>query len=383
MSAFLSINFMKHFRIGISCYPTFGGSGVVASMVGLELAQLGHQVHIISYAMPVRLTSHHPNLHFHKVEVTDYPLFEYPPYSLSLATRMMEVACEERLDLFHVHYAIPHAVSAFLAQEMQEDYRIPVVTTLHGTDITLVGNAPSFMPITKFILKKSDAVTAVSQFLKGETLRVFGVERDIDVIPNFVHDDFFKCSEPFESSNNTTKEKLDTLVHISNFRPVKRIGDVLEIFAIVRKHRPAKLLLVGDGPDRAMAERLARDLNIQSDVYFLGKRFNIADILNDADLLIQPSETESFGLTPLEANATCTPVIASDVGGLPEVIINGETGFLLPVGDVKGMAERALELLEDQKFYKKIAVAGRKRAQDHFTSKLVLGMYLDVYNKVL
>ncbi len=374
---------MKLLRIGISCYPTFGGSGVVASMLGYELAQRGHQVHFISYAQPVRLATHHPNLHFHKVEVTDYPLFEYPPYSLALATRMMEVACEEHLDLFHVHYAIPHAVSAYLAQEMQEENRIPVVTTLHGTDITLVGNDPSFMPITRFILKKSDAVTAVSQYLKDETLRVFEVDREIEVIPNFVCGDHFVCRDRDKAEKTIKPDDVATLVHISNFRPVKRIADVVKIFAEVRKMRTAKLLMVGDGPERLAAERQVRELGVHDDVYFLGKQLNIIEILCDADILLQPSETESFGLTPLEACAAGTPVIASDVGGLPEVVIDGKTGFLLPVGDVKGMAHKALELLNDHDLYKRMVRDGRERALSQFNASRIVDMYMQIYRQLL
>ncbi len=352
-------------------------------MLGFELAEMGHEVHFIAYAQPVRLTRHHPNLHFHKVEVTDYPLFEYPPYSLALASKMMEVACEQHLDLFHAHYAIPHAVSAYLAQEMQEEYRIPVITTLHGTDITLVGNAPSFMPITRFILKKSDAVTAVSQFLKDETLEVFQVVRDIEVIPNFVRHDQFNCPVNCPDIGPSKADETATLVHISNFRPVKRICDVVKIFSIVRSQRPAELLMVGDGPERAHAERLARELGVDSDVYFLGKQLDIDKILHESDILLQPSETESFGLTPLEAATACTPVIATNVGGLPEVIVNGETGFLLPVGDVVGMASKAMELLSNRDLYIKVAKAGRARAIELFNVERILNMYLQVYEDVL
>jgi N-acetyl-alpha-D-glucosaminyl L-malate synthase BshA len=374
---------MNKLRIGISCYPTFGGSGVIASMLGLELAQQGHEVHLISYALPARLTTFDPNLHFHKVEVTDYPLFEYPPYSLSLASGMLEIAREKNLDILHVHYAIPHAVSGYLAQQMLTERRIPMVTTLHGTDITLVGNAPSFMPITRFILQQSDAVTAVSRFLRDETVRVFGVERRIHVIPNFVLRQFFNCPKGWEKSDPLKPHEIPNIVHVSNFRPVKRISDVLQIFARIRRHRTAKLLMVGDGPERAPAERLAKELGIAEETYFLGKQQDIADILKITDLLLQPSETESFGLTPLEAMACCTPVIASNVGGLPEVVVHGETGFLLPVGDVEAMAEKALQLLEDEQLYRKMAQNGRDRAMSLFNVQRVLERYLDVYRQVM
>ncbi|TKJ36951.1 N-acetyl-alpha-D-glucosaminyl L-malate synthase BshA [candidate division LCP-89 bacterium B3_LCP] len=370
-------------RIGISCYPTFGGSGVVASALGMELAALGHKVHIISYAPPARIKLYHPNLHFHKVEVTDYPLFEYPPYSLSLASSMVEVAQTEKLDLLHVHYAIPHAVSAYLAQEMLGDNSIPFVTTLHGTDITLVGNAPSFMPITKFVLEKSDAVTAVSNFLKQETLNFFKVDRDIAVIPNFIRSDLDDCSNVNIRRSTIASDNEAIIVHISNFRPVKRISDVMQIFSRIRKEKPAKLLMVGDGPERAPAERMARELKVQDDVYFLGMQLEISDILRLADVLLQPSETESFGLTPLEANACCTPVICSNVGGLPEVIVDGETGFLLPVGDVDAMADKALMIINDDELRRKMDKAGRKRAREVFNAARIVNLYLDIYHQVL
>jgi len=371
-------------KIGISCYPTFGGSGVVASMLGLELARLGHQIHIIAYAQPPRLTTFHQNLHFHKVDVTDYPLFEYPPYSLSLASKLMEVACEEKLDLFHVHYAIPHAVSGYLAQQMQGENRIPMVTTLHGTDITLVGNMPSFLPITKFVLKHSDAVTAVSHSLKEETIKVFGIGHDIHVVPNFVRSDLFQCPEEGGVDYRPgIPDNKPTLVHISNFRPVKRIGDVVRIFSLVNKKIPSQLLMVGDGPDRGMAEKMVKDLKLQESVYFLGKQLDINAIFAAANVLLQPSETESFGLTPLEAMATCTPVVASNVGGLPEVVINGETGYLLPVGDVEGMAKKVIKLLSDHQLYKKLAESGRERALSLFNVQRIIDLYMQVYCSVL
>ncbi len=266
---------------------------------------------------------------------------------------------------------------------MQGEYRIPVVTTLHGTDITLVGNAPSFMPITRFILKKSDAVTAVSEYLKKETLNVFNVDREIEVVPNFVRTDLFECPKDRLQRNSIASEGVAIFLHISNFRPVKRIADVIEIFSIVRRERLAKLLMVGDGPERSAAERQARELGIQDDVYFLGMQLDVIEILALADILLQPSEMESFGLTPLEASATCTPVICSEVGGLPEVIINGKTGFLLPVGDVQGMAEKALQLLDDKTLYKKMAEEGRERALKYFNAHRVLQMYMKVYENVL
>jgi L-malate glycosyltransferase len=369
-------------NIGISCYPTFGGSGVVASELGMELALQGHQVHIISYAPPVRIPSFHPNLHFHKVEVTDYPLFEYPPYSLALASRLVEVAQSEHLDLIHVHYAIPHAVSAYLAQEMLTQRRIPFITTLHGTDITLVGNAPSFWPITHFILEKSDAVTAVSQYLKDETCRVFKVDREIQVIPNFV---------PRQFLERMMKEGTDSfgcgddpiLVHVSNFRPVKRVLDVVEIFARVRQKRLAKLLMVGDGPDRGPAERRAEELEVHEDVYFLGMQSEIEEVLKMADLLLLPSQTESFGLVALEAMAAEVPVIATNVGGLPEVVDDGRTGFLMPVGDVTAMAGAALKILDNPDLHREMGQAAGRRARENFSANRITALYADLYARVL
>jgi len=376
---------MNQLHIGISCYPTFGGSGVVASELGMELALQGHQVHIVSYAPPVRIPSFHPNLHFHKVEVTDYPLFEYPPYSLALASHLVEVARTEGLDLFHVHYAIPHAVSAYLAQEMLADRRIPFITTLHGTDITLVGNAPSFMPITQFILAKSDAVTAVSQFLKRETLSVFGVQRDIEVIPNFVPR---RQLAPPPAVSRAKQNCIapggeGILLHMSNFRQVKRIPDVLQVFAQVRKEIPAKLLLVGDGPERSHTERLAQDLNVQNAVYFLGMQLDVEEIFGMADVFLLPSQTESFGLAALEAGAAGVPVIASKVGGLPEVVLDGETGYLLPISDVDGMAQKALQLLSDTDLRKRMGDKARARALTLFSAERVVKMYTDLYERVL
>ncbi len=374
---------MNKLRIGIACYPTFGGSGVVASELGMELALQNHQVHIISYAPPVRIPSFHPNLHFHKVEVTDYPLFEYPPYSLALASHMVEVAQTEGLDLLHVHYAIPHAVSAYLAQEMLADRRIPFITTLHGTDITLVGNAPSFLPITQFILRKSDAVTAVSEYLKKETLKVFQVAREIEVIPNFVPRNRSVGTAEKNRHSEVAPNGEAILAHISNFRRVKRIHDVIEIFVRVRRAHPAKLLLVGDGPERIPAERHAQELHIHQDVYFLGLQQDVANVLQVADLLLQPSEMESFGLTVLEAGAAGVPAICSDVGGFPEVVVNGETGFLLPVGDVEAMAHKALLLLTDRKLYDRISAAAKERAQRLFSADRIVQLYINLYRRVL
>ncbi|RJP73140.1 MAG: N-acetyl-alpha-D-glucosaminyl L-malate synthase BshA [Candidatus Zixiibacteriota bacterium] len=374
---------MNHLHIGIVCYPTFGGSGVVASELGMELARGGHAVHIVSYAPPVRITSYHPNLHFHKVEVTDYPLFEYPPYSLALASHLVEVATRERLDLVHVHYAIPHAVSAYLARQMLADRRLPFITTLHGTDITLVGNAPSFLPITRFSLEQSDAVTAVSAFLKRETEEVFGVGKKIEVIPNFVRRQGYSDPLAGDPSGPVREREEAILTHISNFRPVKRVQDVVDTFARVRRECRARLIMVGDGPDRSLAERRADELGVTDDVYFLGAQLNVEEILRLTDILLLPSQTESFGLTALEAMAAGVPVICSRVGGLPEVVTEGETGYLLPVGDIEGMAARALELLSDWELMRRMGRAARERACTQFSAERVVGQYTDLYRRVL
>ncbi len=373
----------KKLHIGIACYPTFGGSGVVASELGMELARAGHQVHMISYAPPVRLIAFHPNLHFHKVEVTDYPLFEYPPYSLALASHLVEVACTEGLDLIHVHYAIPHAISAYLAQQMLADRHLPFITTLHGTDITLVGNAPSFLPITQFALEKSSAITAVSQFLKSETQKVFKVANDIEVIPNFVRRRQKSSNSALDQHRHLAEGKEAILVHISNFRPVKRVLDVLEIFARVQRQHPARLLFVGDGPERAHAERRAQELEIEKEVYFLGVQLDVEEVLQIADVLLLPSETESFGLVALEAGAAGVPVVCSRVGGLPEVVIEGETGFLLPVGDVEGMAGKTLALISQPLLCETMGRQARERADTLFTADRVVGQYTALYRRIL
>jgi len=370
-------------RIGITCYPTYGGSGVVATELGLELAARGHDVHFISYAMPVRIAEASGRIHFHEVEMLNYPLFDHPPYTLALASAMSNVATTESLDLLHVHYAIPHSVSAYLARAMLKPRRLPFVTTLHGTDITLVGADRSYLPITRFAIDESDAVTAISDYLRQVTLQEFGTRRPVEVIPNFVNCDVFrpagkKCRRAEFAPHG---EKI--LAHLSNFRPVKRVPDVVEIFASVRREIPAKLLMIGDGPERTVAEWMVREKKIEGDVIFLGKQNQVQDLLNCADVLLLPSELESFGLAALEGMACGVPAICSRVGGVPEVFEDGVEGFLVEVRDVATMAARALEILTDSARYAAMSRAARQRARDNFCSTHIIPRYEDLYRRVL
>ena len=376
-------------KIGITCYPTYGGSGVVATELGLELAQRGHEIHFISYAQPIRLRGAEPNIHYHEVEVSRYPLFDYPPYDLALATRMAEVSQLYDLDLLHVHYAIPHSVSALLARQMLADgprgRRLPFVTTLHGTDITLVGLDRSYLPITRYSIEQSDGVTAISNYLRDRTLRVFDVKNKIEVIYNSVNCDVYR-RDP-EASAALRKEYAPNgervLVHLSNFRPVKRLTDVVEIFDRVHKQIPSKLLLIGDGPDRSVAEWLAVQKGIHQDVLFLGKQDQIYEQVAVADIMLMPSELESFGLAALEAMACEVVPIATRVGGVPEVIEHGVSGFLADVGDVETMSRYALELLQDESRLREIAKSARAVAQARFCASRIVPQYEDFYRRVL
>ena len=376
-------------KIGITCYPTYGGSGVVATELGLELAQRGHQIHFISYAQPIRLRGdQQPNIHYHEVEVSRYPLFDYPPYDLALATRMAEVAQLYDLDLLHVHYAIPHSVSALLARQMLADgprgRRLPFVTTLHGTDITLVGLDRSYLTITRYSIDQSDGVTAISNYLRDRTMRVFDVKKGIEVIYNSVNCDVYTRVEnpgPLREEYAPNGERL--LVHLSNFRPVKRLSDVIEIFDRVRKQMPARLLLIGDGPDRSVAEWLAVQKGIHEDVLFLGKQDQVQEKLGIADILLMPSELESFGLAALEAMACEVVPIATRTGGVPEVIEDGISGYLAEVGDVETMARRAIELLNDESKLRAMAKAARAAAKSRFCSSRIVPQYEDFYRRVL
>jgi N-acetyl-alpha-D-glucosaminyl L-malate synthase BshA len=376
-------------KIGITCYPTYGGSGVVATELGLELAQRGHDIHFISYAQPIRLSGSEPNIHYHEVEVSRYPLFDYPPYDLALATRMAEVAQLYDLDLLHVHYAIPHSVSALLARQMLAEgprgRRLPFVTTLHGTDITLVGLDRSYLPITRYSIEQSDGVTAISNYLRDRTLRVFDVKNHIEVIYNSVNCDVYKRNPEMaaEMRKEYALNNERVLVHLSNFRPVKRLTDVIEIFDRVHKQVPSKLLLIGDGPDRSVAEWLAVQKGIHADVLFLGKQDRVQDKLAIADIMLMPSELESFGLAALEAMACEVVPIATRAGGVPEVIEHGKSGYLADVGDVETMARYALELLNDEKRLQEMARQARAVALDRFCATKIVAQYEDFYRRVL
>jgi len=374
-------------KIGITCYPTYGGSGVVATELGIELAARGHQVHFITSSQPFRLTGREANIHFHQVEVYHYPLFEHAPYDLALATRMAEVAEFYSLDILHVHYAIPHSVCALLARQMlaARGRHLPFITTLHGTDITLVGQDRSYLPITRFGITQSDGVTAISSHLRDRTREAFAIDSEIEVIRNFVNCDVYVRNPQLIAAMRPQfagpEEKL--LVHLSNFRPVKRILDVVETFARVARAVPSRLLLIGDGPDRSAAERLALQLGIQDRIHFLGKQDNVNELLPLADLMLLPSEMESFGLAALEAMACGVPAIATRVGGVPELIDDGVNGRLLEVADVEGMAQAAIALLTDEPARQRIAEAARKTAQDRFCASRIIPLYEEYYERVI
>lgn len=370
-------------RIGITCYPTYGGSGVVATELGMELAARGHEVHFISYAPPIRMNLSDPRIHFHEVEVTSYPLFDHPPYTLTLATKMLEVFEAESLDLLHVHYAIPHSVSALLARSMAAPRRLPFVTTLHGTDITLVGSNRSFLPITRFSIEQSDGVTAISQYLLNQTLKEFEIKRTIDVIPNFVNCDLYSRAADKGLRAQWAPNGEPILMHLSNFRPVKRVPDAVEIFALVRAKMPAKLVLIGDGPDRGAAEYLVRKNCLQKDVFFLGKQNAVHEKLAAADLFLLPSQLESFGLAALEAMACEVPVIATNAGGVPEVVEHGLDGFLVPPGDVQGAARHAIEILSRSDRGREMGKTARIHAKQKFCSNDVIPQYERYYERVL
>jgi L-malate glycosyltransferase len=375
-------------KIGITCYPTYGGSGVVATELGLELAQRGHDIHFISYAQPIRLDRPTANIHYHEVEVSRYPLFDYPPYDLALATRMAEVSELYDLDLLHVHYAIPHSVSAMLARQMlaagPKKRQLPFVTTLHGTDITLVGQDRSYLPITRYSIEQSDGVTAISQYLRERTVREFEVKNHIEVIYNFVNCDVYCRGENVaERRAQYAPDGERILVHVSNFRQVKRVTDVIEIFDRVRKQIPAKLLLMGDGPDRSPAEWLAVKKGIHNDVIFLGKREQVHETLAISDVLLMPSELESFGLAALEAMASEVVPITTRVGGVPEVVEHGKSGFLAEVGEVETMARYAIEILKDESRLRAMGKQCREAASARFCTTKIIPHYEEFYRRVL
>ncbi len=374
-------------NIGITCYPTYGGSGAVATELGIALAQRGHEIHFITYQQPFRLPSFLPRIFFHEVDVGRYPLFEYPPYDLALAVRMHEVVLTHKLDLLHVHYAIPHATSAWIAREMLEKTRpdIKVLTTLHGTDITIVGQDPSFHAITKFSIEKSNGISAVSEYLRTETHSAFGCAScRIEVIPNFIDPTVYNRSryEP-QLLEQTAGRKKKVLMHISNFRPVKRVKDVVRIYARVAAEIPSILVMVGDGPDRVDAEQEARTLGVSDDVYFLGKLESVAPLLASADLFLLPTKSESFGLSALEALATGVPVIGSHTGGLPEVVRDGETGALCEPGDVDGMARAAIRYLSEPDRWRAASDLAASDARERFGMDEVVGQYERFYRRAL
>nr|MBI1229304.1 N-acetyl-alpha-D-glucosaminyl L-malate synthase BshA [Cytophagales bacterium] len=370
-------------NIGIVCYPTFGGSGVVATELGKALSKQGHKIHFITYSQPTRLDLFNENLFYHEVDIKSYPLFEHAPYELALASKMVNVVKFEALDLLHVHYAIPHASAAYMAKQIlrEQGIHIPVVTTLHGTDITLVGKDPSYEPVVTFSINKSDGVTAVSEDLKKDTLKHFEIKNHIEVIPNFIDLERFKKQkkEHFKQAICPHGEKL--LVHTSNFRKVKRVDDVIRVFNEVRHIVPAKLLLVGDGPERDKMERLCRQLDTCEDVRFLGKLEAVEEVLSVADLFLMPSEKESFGLAALEAMACEVPVLSSNAGGIPELNLDGITGYVCEIGDVETMTARALDILDDRNLpgFKKQALARAKE----FDISNILPIYEDFYKKTI
>lgn len=370
-------------RIGITCYPTYGGSGVVATELGMELAARGHDVHFISYAPPIRMNPNDPHIHFHEVEVASYPLFDHPPYTLALATKMLEVFEAQALDLLHVHYAIPHSVSALLARSMAQPHRLPFITTLHGTDITLVGSNRSYLPITKFSIEQSDGVTTISRYLLNQTLKEFDIKRPMEVIPNFVNCDLYTRKENPELRAKWAPDGEPVLMHLSNFRPVKRLTDVVEIFALVRAKMPAKLVLIGDGPDRGAAEYLTRKNKLQKDVLFLGKQDQVYEKLSLADLFLMPSQLESFGLAALEAMACEVPVIATNVGGVPEVVEHGVDGYLVEPEDVQSAAKFAIEILSRADRGREMGHMARLNAKKKFCSNDVIPQYESYYRKIL
>ena len=375
---------MEYMKIGIVCYPTFGGSGVVATELGKALAANGHQIHFITYSQPARLDFFSENLYYHEVTISKYPLFDFPPYELALASKLVDVVRFEKLDVLHVHYAIPHASAAFMAKQILATYgiHIPVVTTLHGTDITLVGKDASYSPVVTFSINQSDGVTAVSQNLKEETLDHFDIQREIRVIPNFIDLSRFslKPRQHFKQAIAPGDERV--LVHTSNFRKVKRTMDVIRIFKKVQEKIPSKLLMVGDGPERTNAEQLSRELGVSNDIRFLGKQDAIEEILSVSDLFLIPSGSKSFGLAALEALACKVPIISSNTGGLPELNVDGVTGFLSDVGDVDAMAANAIHILGDNERLAQFKEAALERASD-FQLANIMPLYEQYYQEVI
>jgi N-acetyl-alpha-D-glucosaminyl L-malate synthase BshA len=371
-------------KIGIVCYPTYGGSGVVATELGKNLAKLGHEVHFIAYALPYRLNDFFDRVYYHEVKVLEYPLFEYPPYSLALATKIAEIARYQKLDLIHAHYAIPHAISAYLAKEMiKDDQDLKIITTLHGTDITLVGRDPSFLEVTRFGIEKSDMVSAVSNYLRDKTYETFKVSKPIEVIYNFVeeHPEQTKKCNDLRMKIAPAGEKI--ISHLSNFRPVKRVVDIIEIAYRVLQKMPVKVMMIGDGPERSVAEAHARELNIFEHITFLGKQENVYLLLSMSDLFLMPSRLESFGLAALEAMSCGVPCITSNAGGLPELVKDGISGFTAEVGDVEKMAELGIRVLQDDALRKDLSQKTRHYALDRFNVSKIIPLYINMYEKAL
>ena len=374
----------KKYKIGIVCYPTYGGSGVVATELGISLADKGHEVHFISYSQPFRLDFFSGNIYFHEVIIPDYPLFDYTPYELNLTSKLVDVVLHEKLDILHVHYAIPHASAAIQAKHILETYgiKIPIETTLHGTDITLLGKDKSFKPVIEYAINKSDAVTAVSNDLRKETLSHFRINREIEMIPNFIDSNLYSHEVDEKLRSKIAKKEEKIVVHISNFRKVKRVEDVIKIFTKVQEKVPAKLLMIGDGPERVKVERMCRKLKICDKVKFMGKLKSVEELLSVSDLFLLPSETESFGLVALEAMASKVTVISTNSGGLPEVNVEGVTGYLSEVGDIKQMSENAIQLLSDndklEQFKENAFVHSQK-----FDLPNILPLYECLYEKLL
>lgn len=371
-------------NIGITVYPTYGGSGIVGSELGRELAERGHTVHFISSVLPTRVTELNDRVHFHEVEMMTYPLFEHQPYDLALATKMATVARAEKLDLFHVHYAIPHSISGILARESIKDKRyVPVITTLHGTDITLVGADRSYLPITRYALQQSDGVTAVSKFLKKATIETFDFD-EVEVIPNFICPSHYRKLNDCQLRGELAPKGEKLLVHVSNFRPVKRAADCVEILAKVKTEFPkVRLIMAGDGPERAAVKHRAKVLGVEEDAIFVGKKSNIADYLGVSDVFLLPSELESFGLAALEAQACELPVIATRIGGIPEVVNEGESGFLSDIGDVEKMAADTLRLLRDDEMRHAFGTRGREISVQRYSTDVIIPQYIAFYEKVL
>lgn len=373
-------------RIGITCYPVYGGSGVVATELGRALATRGHEIHFIAYSLPFRLSKVTENIYFHEVSVNRYPLFDFPPYALSLTSKMVDVAKYEALDLLHVHYAIPHATSAVLARDIleKESRSLPVVTTLHGTDITIVGQDASYSPVVNYSINASDGVTAVSNFLRQETYDAFDIEVPIKVIPNFIDTEHFRRLEKEHFRSAICEPGQKVVVHVSNFRRVKNVSHVVEVFhQILQEGISAKLLLVGDGPDRSNVEQLTRDLEIQGAVRFLGKQDPVQEILSIADLFLLTSGSESFGLAPLEAMACGVPVVCSDVGGLPELVAGSKAGFLCPLGDIHAFAKACVKVLTDDSLHAEMAQHAREYAVRHYDTHAIVAQYEEYYEEII